>query len=207
MFTFCKSAPITSWNVAAATLDERDRLSVRKRQTVCVSCHVYLCARVLLYFENINVCFPVAGSNAYPTVLRVGSESMYDSVFHIGLWWHHRTRWDCVLLTVTDITDTRKMDSDCVGHFRVFSWVQVCVDCCVLHAGLLVAYCHRFDVWMGNSRRIYFISCALGTRICICALCHIYTDWCRSAVKFTSYWFVCSVLRGSCGDVCSDVAI
>lgn len=27
-----------------------------------------------------------------------------------------------------------------------------------------MAYCHRFDVWTGNSRRTYFISCAVGTR-------------------------------------------
>ncbi len=38
-----------------------------------------------------------------------------------------------------------------------------------LSAGLLVAYCHRFDVWMGNSRRIYFISCVVGTSIICCA--------------------------------------
>lgn len=30
-------------------------------------------------------------------------------------------------------------------------------------AGLLVAYCSRFDVWINSRRKIYFVSCCIGT--------------------------------------------
>lgn len=33
----------------------------------------------------------------------------------------------------------------------------------VAKTGLLVAYCHRFDVWNNNSTKIYYISCTIGT--------------------------------------------
>lgn len=44
----------------------------------------------------------------------------------------------------------------CMTQFSILGYGDIIVP------GLLVAYCHRFDVWMGNSRRIYFISCALA---------------------------------------------
>ncbi|KAA0715321.1 Signal peptide peptidase-like 2A [Triplophysa tibetana] len=44
----------------------------------------------------------------------------------------------------------------CMTQFSILGYGDIIIP------GLLVAYCHRFDVWMGNSRRIYFISCALA---------------------------------------------
>ncbi|XP_028679487.1 signal peptide peptidase-like 2A isoform X3 [Erpetoichthys calabaricus] len=32
----------------------------------------------------------------------------------------------------------------------------------IIVPGLLVAYCHRFDIWVNNSSRIYFISCTIA---------------------------------------------
>lgn len=36
---------------------------------------------------------------------------------------------------------------------------------CVCHGptGLLVAYCSRFDVWVNSRKKIYFVSCCIGT--------------------------------------------
>ena len=31
-------------------------------------------------------------------------------------------------------------------------------------AGLLVAYCSRFDVWTNSPKKIYFVSCCVGKR-------------------------------------------
>ncbi|XP_056622645.1 signal peptide peptidase-like 2A [Triplophysa dalaica] len=44
----------------------------------------------------------------------------------------------------------------CMTQFSILGYGDIIIP------GLLVAYCHRFDVWMSNSRRIYFISCALA---------------------------------------------
>uniref|UniRef100_A0A8C1T3B7 PA domain-containing protein n=1 Tax=Cyprinus carpio TaxID=7962 RepID=A0A8C1T3B7_CYPCA len=44
----------------------------------------------------------------------------------------------------------------CMMQFSILGYGDIIIP------GLLVAYCHRFDVWMGNSRRIYFISCAVA---------------------------------------------
>ncbi|XP_051953405.1 signal peptide peptidase-like 2A isoform X2 [Xyrauchen texanus] len=44
----------------------------------------------------------------------------------------------------------------CMTQFSILGYGDIIVP------GLLVAYCHRFDVWIGNSRRIYFISCAIA---------------------------------------------
>ncbi|XP_051580416.1 signal peptide peptidase-like 2A isoform X2 [Myxocyprinus asiaticus] len=44
----------------------------------------------------------------------------------------------------------------CMTQFSILGYGDIIVP------GLLVAYCHRFDVWMGNSCRIYFISCAIA---------------------------------------------
>ncbi|XP_051513458.1 signal peptide peptidase-like 2A isoform X2 [Myxocyprinus asiaticus] len=44
----------------------------------------------------------------------------------------------------------------CMTQFSILGYGDIIVP------GLLVAYCHRFDVWIGNSSRIYFISCAIA---------------------------------------------
>ncbi|XP_050956652.1 signal peptide peptidase-like 2A isoform X2 [Labeo rohita] len=44
----------------------------------------------------------------------------------------------------------------CMMQFSILGYGDIIIP------GLLVAYCHKFDVWMGNSRRIYFISCAVA---------------------------------------------
>uniref|UniRef100_A0A9J8D819 Signal peptide peptidase like 2A n=1 Tax=Cyprinus carpio carpio TaxID=630221 RepID=A0A9J8D819_CYPCA len=44
----------------------------------------------------------------------------------------------------------------CMVQFSILGYGDIIIP------GLLVAYCHRFDVWMENSRRIYFISCAVA---------------------------------------------
>ncbi|KAK2894351.1 hypothetical protein QQF64_012835 [Cirrhinus molitorella] len=44
----------------------------------------------------------------------------------------------------------------CMMQFSILGYGDIIIP------GLLVAYCHKFDVWMGNSRRIYFISCAIA---------------------------------------------
>ncbi|XP_052008378.1 signal peptide peptidase-like 2A isoform X2 [Xyrauchen texanus] len=44
----------------------------------------------------------------------------------------------------------------CMMQFSILGYGDIIVP------GLLVAYCHRFDVCMGNSCRIYFISCAIA---------------------------------------------
>uniref|UniRef100_A0A8C2G1T5 PA domain-containing protein n=1 Tax=Cyprinus carpio TaxID=7962 RepID=A0A8C2G1T5_CYPCA len=44
----------------------------------------------------------------------------------------------------------------CMMQFSILGYGDIIIP------GLLVAYCHRFDVWMENSRRIYFISCAVA---------------------------------------------
>lgn len=44
----------------------------------------------------------------------------------------------------------------CMMQFSILGYGDIIIP------GLLVAYCHRFDVWMGNSRRIYFISCVIA---------------------------------------------
>ncbi|XP_067246799.1 signal peptide peptidase-like 2A [Chanodichthys erythropterus] len=44
----------------------------------------------------------------------------------------------------------------CMMQFSILGYGDIIIP------GLLVAYCHRFDVWTGNSRRTYFISCAVA---------------------------------------------
>ncbi|XP_048025465.1 signal peptide peptidase-like 2A isoform X3 [Megalobrama amblycephala] len=44
----------------------------------------------------------------------------------------------------------------CMMQFSILGYGDIIIP------GLLVAYCHRFDVWKGNSRRTYFISCAVA---------------------------------------------
>ncbi|XP_067275301.1 signal peptide peptidase-like 2A isoform X2 [Pseudorasbora parva] len=44
----------------------------------------------------------------------------------------------------------------CMMQFSILGYGDIIIP------GLLVAYCSRFDVWMGNSRRTYFISCAVA---------------------------------------------
>ncbi|XP_055030287.2 signal peptide peptidase-like 2A isoform X1 [Misgurnus anguillicaudatus] len=44
----------------------------------------------------------------------------------------------------------------CMPQFSILGYGDIIVP------GLLVAYCHRFDVWMNNSNKIYFISCAIA---------------------------------------------
>uniref|UniRef100_A0AAQ4R7H6 PA domain-containing protein n=1 Tax=Gasterosteus aculeatus aculeatus TaxID=481459 RepID=A0AAQ4R7H6_GASAC len=35
----------------------------------------------------------------------------------------------------------------------------------IIIPGLMVAYCSRFDVWVNSSKKIYFISCCIGTQL------------------------------------------
>lgn len=42
--------------------------------------------------------------------------------------------------------------------------------------GLLVSYCSRFDVWINSRRKIYFVSCCIGT-------------WPHSCVIYSFMWF------------------
>ncbi|XP_047678090.1 signal peptide peptidase-like 2A isoform X3 [Tachysurus fulvidraco] len=44
----------------------------------------------------------------------------------------------------------------CEMQFSILGYGDIIIP------GLLVAYCHRFDVWIGSSNRIYFISCAVA---------------------------------------------
>ncbi|XP_072551287.1 signal peptide peptidase-like 2A isoform X2 [Salminus brasiliensis] len=44
----------------------------------------------------------------------------------------------------------------CGMQFSILGYGDIIVP------GLLVAYCHRFDVWTGSSNRIYFISCTIA---------------------------------------------
>ncbi|XP_051725759.1 signal peptide peptidase-like 2A isoform X2 [Ctenopharyngodon idella] len=44
----------------------------------------------------------------------------------------------------------------CMMQFSILGYGDIIIP------GLLVAYCHRFDMWTGNSRRTYFISCAVA---------------------------------------------
>ncbi|XP_030622137.1 signal peptide peptidase-like 2A isoform X2 [Chanos chanos] len=44
----------------------------------------------------------------------------------------------------------------CEIQFSILGYGDIIVP------GLLVAYCHRFDVWMGNRKRIYFLSCTIA---------------------------------------------
>lgn len=44
----------------------------------------------------------------------------------------------------------------CSMQFSILGYGDIIVP------GLLVAYCHRFDVWTGSSNRIYFVSCTIA---------------------------------------------
>ncbi|XP_043120221.1 signal peptide peptidase-like 2A isoform X2 [Puntigrus tetrazona] len=44
----------------------------------------------------------------------------------------------------------------CMMQFSILGYGDIIIP------GLLVAYCHRFDVWIGSSRRIYFLSCSVA---------------------------------------------
>ncbi|XP_058243472.1 signal peptide peptidase-like 2A isoform X5 [Hemibagrus wyckioides] len=44
----------------------------------------------------------------------------------------------------------------CEMQFSILGYGDIIIP------GLLVAYCHRFDVWTGSSSRIYFVSCAVA---------------------------------------------
>ncbi|XP_073785659.1 signal peptide peptidase-like 2A isoform X1 [Danio rerio] len=44
----------------------------------------------------------------------------------------------------------------CMMQFSILGYGDIIIP------GLLVAYCHRFDVWVGNSRKTYFITCAVA---------------------------------------------
>lgn len=59
------------------------------------------------------------------------------------------------------ITSVRTLVTTAVAH-----------DC--VSAGLLVAYCHRFDVWTGSSNRIYYVSCAVGNKVIMQRTIHAY---------------------------------
>lgn len=44
----------------------------------------------------------------------------------------------------------------CEMQFSILGYGDIIIP------GLLVAYCHRFDVWTGSSNRIYYVSCAVA---------------------------------------------
>ncbi|KAI5616600.1 signal peptide peptidase-like 2A precursor, partial [Silurus asotus] len=44
----------------------------------------------------------------------------------------------------------------CEMQFSILGYGDIIIP------GLLVAYCHRFDVWIGSSNRIYYVSCAVA---------------------------------------------
>ncbi|XP_041917626.1 signal peptide peptidase-like 2A isoform X2 [Alosa alosa] len=44
----------------------------------------------------------------------------------------------------------------CGMQFSILGYGDIIVP------GLLIAYCHRFDVWTGSSRRVYFICCTIA---------------------------------------------
>ncbi|MCI4378870.1 hypothetical protein PGIGA_G00221320 [Pangasianodon gigas] len=44
----------------------------------------------------------------------------------------------------------------CEMQFSILGYGDIIIP------GLLVAYCHRFDVWIGSSNRIYYVSCTVA---------------------------------------------
>lgn len=64
------------------------------------------------------------------------------------------------------IVCTLSLALDCLSPLPMFAilWWR-CYDMLplVVETGLLVAYCHRFDVWTSSPKRIYFMSCTIGT--------------------------------------------
>lgn len=47
-------------------------------------------------------------------------------------------------------------------HVATGRWWLCVRSCCLFRSGLLVAYCHRFDI-LTQSSRIYFVACTVGT--------------------------------------------
>ncbi|PWS21701.1 hypothetical protein DKP78_22215, partial [Enterococcus faecium] len=44
----------------------------------------------------------------------------------------------------------------CGMQFSILGYGDIIVP------GLLIAYCHRFDVWTGSSKKVYYISCTIA---------------------------------------------
>ncbi|XP_039628768.1 signal peptide peptidase-like 2A isoform X2 [Polypterus senegalus] len=59
-----------------------------------------------------------------------------------------------VLMRVPRLNDPAQ--NVCGIQFSILGYGDIIVP------GLLVAYCHRFDIWANNSSRIYFISCTIA---------------------------------------------
>ncbi|TTP59347.1 Signal peptide peptidase-like 2A [Bagarius yarrelli] len=88
----------------------------------------------------------------------------------MGGFWSGAAEKERQSVTALSAADERSDSGDLTLYSPLKVLLFVVLMCVMLvlmyffyrYLGLLVAYCHRFDVWIGSSNRIYFISCAVA---------------------------------------------